>query len=216
MWRRCDSSSIGDINDLVLPVWNSGIIPAMQPTNHRKQRHIAEAVERNIHTLLEIRRQMELKKKVHERTADAVTAFTGTMTFAYLHAVWFTVWVVINVGWTPFEAFDPFPFGLLTMLVSLEAIFLSTFVLISQNRMSIMSDQRSDLDLQINLLAEYEITKVLRIVDAIADHLKLEIGADKELQELEAAISPRSVLREMEKQAHRLNHEKYLNPENPV
>ncbi|MDD5055262.1 MAG: DUF1003 domain-containing protein [Candidatus Peribacteraceae bacterium] len=184
--------------------------------SHHKHPHIAEAVERNIHTLLEIRRQMELRKTPQERIADGIRVFSGSTMFVYFNAVWFLVWIAINLGWTPLKVFDPFPFGFLTMLVSLEAIFLSTFVLISQNRMSSISDQRSDLDLQINLLAEYEITKVLRIVDAIADHLQLEIGADKELEELEIGVSPRTMLREMEKQAHRLHHDKVIHQESTV
>ena len=204
------------MNYQVLPDQIGSTISAMQTTNHRKQRHIAEAVERNIHTLLEIRRQMEMRKTTQERIADGIRVFSGSTMFVYFNAVWFLVWIAINLGWTPLRVFDPFPFGFLTMLVSLEAIFLSTFVLISQNRLSSISDQRSDLDLQINLLAEYEITKVLRIVDAIADHLELEVGADIELDELEIAVSPRTMLREMEKQASRLNHKKHLNPENPV
>ena len=87
----------------------------------------------------------------------------------YLHAVWFIVWITINLRWIPgVKPFDPFPFGLLTMIVSLEAIFLSTFVLVSQNRMTVLADKRADLDLQINLLSEYEVTRILTLVDATA------------------------------------------------
>ena len=91
------------------------------------------------------------------------------------------------------------------MLVSLEAIFLSTFVLISQNRQAQVSDRRADLDLQINLLAEYEITKLLQLTDPVADHLKLEPGKDLELEELKEQVLPHYVLREMEKQKNRLS-----------
>ena len=84
------------------------------------------------------------------------------------------------------------------MDVSLEAIFLATFVLISQNRLSAIADQRADLDLQINLLAEYEITRVLTMVDAIADHLGLEVGHDPEVDELKSDVSPEIVIEELE------------------
>ncbi len=160
--------------------------------------HMARVVDRNITTLLEVRRQMDTRRSPQARFADWIAGSCGNPAFAYAHAVWFTVWILWNTGWLGLPAFDPYPFGLLTMVVSLEAIFLSMFVLISQNRMSELSEQRSDLDLQINLLSEYEVTKLLKIADAIADHLGLEIGTDPELDELEKEIVPEDLLREME------------------
>lgn len=165
-----------------------------------KPPHVAEAVERNIKTLLEIRRQLEARKTLQDRIADALTGFSGNVLFVYFHAFWFAVWILWNTSLLGLKPFDPFPFGLLTMIVSLEAIFLSTFVLVSQNRLTEISDKRADLDLQINLLAEYEITKILRLADAIADHLGLNEGRDPELEQLEKDISPETVLQEMEKQ----------------
>jgi uncharacterized membrane protein len=159
---------------------------------------LARVVERNINTLVEIREHMERRKSTQDHIADWITWFSGSMVFVYLHVVWFGLWIAINLGWTPLRPFDPYPFGLLTMIVSLEAIFLSTFVLISQNRLSEIADQRADLDLQINLLAEYEITRVLTLVDAIADHLGLEVGHDPEVDELKSEVSPEVVLTEME------------------
>ena len=91
-------------------------------------------VERNIATLCEIRQQMEASRRLQDRVADRVTRWSGSMAFAGLHAAWFAGWIVVNLGLTPLRPFDPFPFGLLTMIVSLEATFLSTFVVISQNR----------------------------------------------------------------------------------
>ena len=90
-----------------------------------------------------------------DRVADALTAFSGSMSFVYAHIVWFALWLLINIG--VFGAaleFDPFPFGLLTLIVSLEAIFLSTFVLISQNRQTARSDVRSELDYETNVRSE--------------------------------------------------------------
>ena len=142
---------------------------------------------------------MDRKKTVQNRIADSITAFSGNLLFVYFHVLWFAVWIAWNTGVLGLVPFDPFPFGLLTMIVSLEAIFLSTFVLISQNRMAEMTDRRSDLDLQINLLAEYEITKILCITDAIADHLGLKEGKDPELEQLKEEVSPERVLKEMEK-----------------
>jgi uncharacterized membrane protein len=132
--------------------------------------------------------------------ADAITRFSGSMGFVYLHAVWFAGWIVYNEAahrqWVHMPAFDPPPFGPLTLIVSLEAIFLATFVLITQNRMSEVADQRADLDLQIDLLAEYEVTRVLMLADAIAEHLGLPAGNDPEVEELKKDVNPGTVLRE--------------------
>ena len=160
---------------------------------------IAEAIERNIRALQEIRRQVEVKKTKQDRVADAITDFCGNVFFVYFHVLWFSIWILWNTGMLGFQPFDTFPFGLLTMIVSLEAIFLSTFVLVSQNRLTEMSDKRANLDLQINLLTEYEVTKILRLTDAIADHLGLKEGKDPELEQLKQEVSPEKVLQEIEK-----------------
>ncbi|MGZ4794958.1 MAG: DUF1003 domain-containing protein [Acidimicrobiia bacterium] len=90
-----------------------------------------------------------------DRTADRITAFAGSLNFVYIHAVWFGVWIAVNVGMLGASlVFDDFPFGLLTMIVSLEAIFLSTFVMVSQNRQAARSDIRAQLDFETNLRAE--------------------------------------------------------------
>jgi uncharacterized membrane protein len=160
---------------------------------------ICAVVERNIAALAEFRRKAERSKGVQSRIADAITAFSGSVTFIYLHALWFVVWILVNLGGLgQWLVFDPFPFGLLTMIVSLEAIFLSTFVLLSQNRQAELADRRADLDLQINLLTEYEVTRVLTLVDAIADHLGLEPAADPEIDELKKDVAPEQVLKELD------------------
>ena len=159
---------------------------------------LVDVVEENVHKIIKLRKEAENQKSFQDHMADALTAFSGSMTFAYIHAAWFAVWVVINLGWTPIRKFDPFPFGLLTLIVSLEAIFLSTFVLISQNRQAAVADERADLDLHINLLAEHEITRVLKLVDAIADHMGLAEGQDKEVDELKKDVAPEMVLEEIE------------------
>jgi uncharacterized membrane protein len=127
------------------------------------------------------------------RVADAITAFAGSMRFVYIHAIGFAVWMI-------FVEKNPWP--KLTLIVSLEAIFLSTFVLVSQNRMGVVADRRADLDLQINLLSEHEITRLLTLVDAIADHLGLEVGTDSEVDELKRDTAPEVVLEEIEAREH--------------
>ena len=91
------------------------------------------------------------RERLQDHVADQITAFSGSMAFVYLHVLWFTIWIVINeTRWR----FDPYPFGLLTLIVSLEAIFLSTFVLLSQNRESARSDTRAESDFETNVLSE--------------------------------------------------------------
>lgn len=94
---------------------------------------------------------IQSRNRLQDRVADQITVFSGSMAFVYLHVFWFTLWIVGNVYWW---RFDPFPFGLLTLIVSLEAIFLSTFVLLSQNRESDRSDMRAEIDFETNVLSE--------------------------------------------------------------
>src|ERR1044072_1910682 len=115
-------------------------------------KRLGKGVERNIEPLVQIRDHMERRKSAQDRIADWVTWFSGSMVFVYIHLAWFAGWIGINMGWTHLRPFDPYPFNLRTMVVSLEAIMLATFVLISQNRISEIADQRADLALQINLL----------------------------------------------------------------
>jgi uncharacterized membrane protein len=159
--------------------------------------HIADVVEQNICTIVELRRAEQREKTLEDRIADAITAFTGSMWFIYIHVFWFVIWIAINAGFTPLKKFDPYPFNFLTMVVSLEAIFLATFVLISQNKMGQAADRRADLDLQINLLAEYEITRILRLVDSMAAKMKIDEAEDPEIDELKEAVAPDVVMEEI-------------------
>lgn len=113
-----------------------------------------------------------------ERIAGTVTRAAGTAIFAIAHLVWFTAWIVVNAGLVDgLDPFDPYPFSLLTLIVSLEAIFLSIWILISQSQMTRQAERRARLDLQINLLAEQESTATLRIVQRIAQHLGIDPDA---------------------------------------
>jgi uncharacterized membrane protein len=117
--------------------------------------------------------------------------------FVYLHVVWFAVWIAWNLGALGAKPFDPYPFGLLTMIVSLEAIFLSTFVLISQNRLSEDADRRANLHLQIGLLSEHEITRALQMLEQIQSKIGVEPDAGSDLKELETEVRPEDVLGEI-------------------
>lgn len=160
---------------------------------------LAQVIERNIRTITRLRLQTARERTVQTRLADAITAFAGSMLFVYLHIGWFGAWLIVNTGRVGLPPFDPFPYGLLTMIVSLEAIFLSTFVLISQNRFSDEADRRAELDLQIGLLAEHELTRVLQMLDAIQDKLGIENDTDSELADLEMETRPEDVLAEIDR-----------------
>jgi len=146
------------------------------------------------------RAEEEATGTFEERLAAGITRFTGSMRFVYVHLVIFGVWILANLDLIPgIPLFDP-SFGILAMVASVEAIFLSTFVLISQNRMAAAADKRDDLDLQINLLSEHEITKLVGLVSAIADKLGVETEADHELPELKQDVAPEAVLDKIEEQ----------------
>jgi len=160
---------------------------------------LADVVEKNIGMILKMRLDESSGKSMQEKVADAITTFSGTMAFVYVHAAFFAIWIIINT--TPIlhmkQVPDPFPFNFLTMTVSLEAIFLATFVLISQNRMGAAADKRADLDLQINLLAEHEVTRLLILVDAIATKLGIDGVQDPDCKDLEKDGSATDVLKEL-------------------
>jgi uncharacterized membrane protein len=159
---------------------------------------LSPVLERNIRAL-QLRRQREEKEATAEaRLADAITRFTGSMRFVYLHLAFFGFWIVANLGWIPgVPAWDP-SFVVLAMVASVEAIFLSTFVLISPNRMAAAADKRADLDLQVSLLAEHEVTRLVTLVSGIADRMGIKIEADGELEEITQDVAPEAVLDEIE------------------
>lgn len=117
------------------------------------------------------------------RIADRLTSVFGSTGFLILNAIFFAVWIPINLNLTSIPPFDPFPFGLLTMIVSLEAIFLSIFVLVSQNRSSYIDSLREELHLQVNLIAEEEITKVLKVLSEIRQKVGI-VESDPELDKM--------------------------------
>jgi uncharacterized membrane protein len=161
----------------------------------------ARIVDRNIVALLERRQAEEKRRGTQDRIADAVTRFTGSMTFVYIHLALFGAWVATNLGWVPglggLRSFDE-GFTVLAMIASVEAIFLSTFVLISQNRMQAQADKRADLSLQVSLLAEHEITEVLRMVRVLAQRNGVGEASDPELDELSQDVRPETVLAHIE------------------
>ncbi len=179
--------------------------PEMKVLNQDNNSKISGVLERNIETLLRVRKQKERKKDVGNRVADRITNFLGSMPFIYIHLIGFGGWVALNVGSAPLFPFDP-ELILLATFASVEAIFLSTFVLITQNRMAAEADKRADLDLHMSLLAEHEITRLISMVNAIAQKMNVELMQDSELRELEKQVIPEQVLDKIE-ETHKQLHQ---------
>src|SRR3954454_13653207 len=159
---------------------------------------MSPVLERNIQALFERRRREQTAATAQEKLADAITAFTGSMVFVYLHLAVFGFWIAANLHWVPgIPAWDE-SFVVLAMVASVEAIFLSTFVLISQNRIAAESDKRADLDLQISLLIEHEVTMVARLLKQMAHKINVEPKDEQELAEATRHIAPERVLDKIE------------------
>lgn len=159
---------------------------------------LLRVVGRNIEALLDRNRESERKRSGEQRMADAITRFSGSMKFVYIHVIIYGLWITMNLGWIPGPRFDP-TFVILAMEASVEAIFLSTFILITQNRMSALAERRAELDLQISLLAEHEITKLLMLVGDIAARMQVENASSPEVTGLQKDIQPQDILDEIEK-----------------
>jgi uncharacterized membrane protein len=159
-----------------------------------------EAIRRNIDTIAKMEEKYLTSRGLVDRAADAIGSFSGSMTFVGLHVLWYTLWILINLRVVPIvPRFDPYPFMLLNMVVSLEAILLSTFVLMKQNRMSKRADSRAHLDLQINLLAEKEMTMVLQMLRQIGDKVGVrDEELHREVDELTAETPVEMLAEEIE------------------
>jgi uncharacterized membrane protein len=140
------------------------------------------------------------RRTTAEAFSDFVVSQGGRPAVIALHAVWFAIWMAWNSGHIPgIHAFDPFPFMGLSTIVSLEAIFLSLFILVSQNRATRRADERAHLDLQINLMAEREATKMLRLLQALCAYHGLAEAGDVEVDEMLRETEPAIIARELEK-----------------
>ena len=155
-------------------------------------------LERNIEALMERRRQEAAAATGEERFVNSITRFIGSIVFVYVHVVIFGFWIVANVWGLPaVPRFDP-SLTFLATTASLEAIFLSTFVLVTQNRMSAAADKRADLDVQMTLLIEHELTRLMAIVSAVAQKLGVTTSVDSEVEELKQDVTAEAVLDKLE------------------
>jgi uncharacterized membrane protein len=170
------------------------------PGSYRQPRSVEELTEKNVRAIHHLECAAQRHRSWTDVLADRVSRFGGSPTFLWLHVAWFGAWLAFN-SLPSFKHFDPFPFTFLTLVVSLEAIFLATFILISQNHASRISDRRNQLDLQINLLTEQENTKMLHLLNGIARKLGVESADEASLQALEQATRPDRLVEQIERAA---------------
>ncbi|MEP7324957.1 MAG: DUF1003 domain-containing protein [Gemmatimonadota bacterium] len=166
---------------------------------------LSPVLEHNIRTLVERRQREKNKSGIHERAAAKVARFAGSVYFIYAHLVLYGGWILVNAGLLPrMHPFDP-NFTALYITATLEAILLTAFVLISQNRMAVLAERQADLDLQISLLSEHEITQLITLMSRVAS--KLGVSGSADLAELQTNVSPEQVLNRIDEHEERIRSE---------
>jgi len=156
-----------------------------------------QLTQQNVETILALEKAAKEERTRSDRVAEAIAAFCGSMVFVWVHVVWFGGWILVNVV-PGIPHIDPFPFTFLTLVVSLEAIFLSTFILISQNHDTKISERRNHLDLQVNLLSEQENTQMLVMLRAIAEKVGADLSEHPHLEALSEQTEPQRLVKQIE------------------
>lgn len=168
--------------------------PSVAPSARISQPHsAAELMRRNVERVMALESAQHGKATTADRVADAITAFSGSVRFVWLTVITVGGWIAANLLLPRRDRLDPFPFPLLTLVLSVEAIFLAIFILMSQNRAAKISDKRSHLDLQLNLLAEQENTKMLLMLEQIGRAVGAEMDAGADVQALTEATEPEAL-----------------------
>lgn len=145
--------------------------------------HLDPITEKNIEAIAALEKKSIRSRTLVERGAERVTRVAGGVVFIAMHVLWFMVWIIANARLIPgVTPWDPFPFNFLTLVVSLEAIFLSLLVLMTQNRLTKDADKRAQLELQINMLAEQESTATLKMLEKICQHMGIDYEAEEQQQ----------------------------------
>ena len=152
-----------------------------------------ELTRRNVERVVALEAAEHRKASTADRIADAITAFSGSIQFVWVTVVLVGGWVAVNLALPKPERIDPFPYPLLTLVLSVEAIFLAIFILMSQNRAARISEKRSHLDLQLNLLSEQENTKMLEMLEQIGKAVGAEFGSGEDVRVLKEAIRPEAL-----------------------
>lgn len=159
-----------------------------------------QAARENITAIARLEEEIQRRRTPLDRLADSVAAFVGSMPFIIVHLLWFMVWILINTGRFRFiKPYDPYPFILLSLAVSCEGVLLATFVLMKQNRMSRAADQRAHLNLQVDLLAEKEITKILQMQRMLCERFGVhQATSDVEVEDLTKETTVSALARDLE------------------
>jgi len=161
----------------------------------KHERPIHREIESNISKIVKIENAQKEQMSPGERLSEAIARFCGSMTFVYVHILWFGAWIIVNSVFKE-QQFDPFPYTFLTLVVSLEAIFLSTFILISQNHETKLTERRNHLDLQVNMLAEQENTKMLQLLQKVAAKVGVK-DEDPDTKALVEEMEPAELLEQI-------------------
>lgn len=165
--------------------------------NQRTGSSVEELTEQNIEKVSKLEQSAREQRTSADCIAEAIANFCGSVAFVWVHVIWFGGWILLN-SIPGLRHVDPFPFTFLTLIVSLEAIFLSTFILISQNLETRMSERRSHLDLQLNMLSEQENTKMIALLLAIAEKVGADTSQDPHLEALSEETMPERLAEQIE------------------
>ena len=172
-------------------------VSATKPNGNRPAGpSVEQLTEQNIETVTRLEKAAREQRTATDCLAERIASFCGSMTFVWVHVVWFGGWILLNLV-PGIRHVDPFPFTFLTLIVSLEAIFLSTFILISQNLETRISERRSHLDLQLNMLSEQENTKMITILLAIAEKVGADLSRDPHLAALSEETMPERLVEQI-------------------
>jgi uncharacterized membrane protein len=157
----------------------------MQPSSPSPSDRIPGLTQRNIEAIAQLEQEFRQQRSRLDRGSDAISAFVGSIQFVIAHAVGLAAWVALNIGLVWLRPFDPYPFVFLNLVLAVETVFLSTFVLMSQNRQNHQADRWAHLNLQLSMLSEQEATKMLQLLQQICDRLGLQqVARDRELREM--------------------------------
>jgi uncharacterized membrane protein len=171
---------------------------ADQAASERPPDSVEELTRKNVERIQTLEAREHEKATAADRVADAIANFAGSITFVWITLLLIGGWIVANIVLPQRDRIDGFPFPLLTLVLSIEAIFLSIFILMSQNRAARVSDKRSHLDLQLNLLSEQENTKMLLLLERIGQAVGAEVDADPDVQVLVQATKPEALSRQID------------------
>jgi len=197
-------TGIGFANQLPSNMKTEKLYTAREHPAHTNGESFDEHIAKNVEAIIDLDKAAKTKRTRSELVADAIAQFCGSVTFVWANALFFLFWIAINTI-PGIDHIDPFPFTFLTLVLSVEAIFLSTFILISQNLASRIAERRNHLDLQINLLSEQENTQMIALLEAIAEKVGADTSKVTNVEVLREEMEPERLAEEIEQREERQN-----------